>query len=67
MDTKKLWRYTNAGRTGGVVFAETQQEAFEKLRKKFPDGLDETTLVWSWEDDDFFDPAHPDVINAYDC
>ncbi len=57
----KMWRYTNY-ENGGIVFANTEEEGHEKLIAKY--GTD-NFIVWEWENDDYYDSEHPDVIDCY--
>ena len=58
---QKMWRYTNYEH-GGIVFADTIQEAEAKLKAKY--GTDDF-VVWLWDIDDYCDPDNPDVIDCY--
>ena len=58
---KKMWRYTNYD-SGGIVFAETEEEAHKKLKAKYEKDNFE---VWDWLNDDYYDSDHSDVIDCY--
>ncbi len=67
VDIKRFWRFTYCGGYGGMVLADTKEEAMSKLQAKY--GEKETTdmLVWAWESDDYYDAENPDILNIYDC
>ncbi len=67
LDTKKFWRYTYCGGSGGLVIADTKEEALAKLQKKYGVENMGESQVWPWELDDYFDIGNPDVLNMYDC
>lgn len=61
----KLWRYSiNTGEHGGIVIADTLDEANQKVRKAY-EIEDDELLIWKMEDDDFFDKENPDVLDCY--
>ena len=61
----KLWRYSiNIGEHGGIVIADTLEEAKEKVIKAYKLG-DEELIVWKIKHDDFFDKNNPDVFDCY--
>lgn len=58
-----VWRYSiNDGEYGGIVFASNEEKAREKIIKKY-NRYD--FLVWSWENDEYYDEKHPDVFEVY--
>lgn len=64
----KIFRYSiQLGTFGGVVLAETQDDAFRKVENKYyNDGYEMSDiLVWEFANDDYFDAANPDVIECY--
>lgn len=63
----RFWRYTSFGGSGGLVAADTKEEAARKLAEKY--GLIEaaSAKIWSWDRDDYYDEKNPDVFNIYDC
>ena len=65
---KCLWRYSvNEGEHGGIVYADTEESAREKVRvasNKWKHNIEEL-VVWKMEDDDFFDIEHKDVFDCY--
>lgn len=61
----KLWRYSiNIGEHGGIVLADTVEEAEAKVRMKYDD-LHPYIIVWKMEDDEYYDPNNPDVFDCY--
>lgn len=64
-----LWRYSiNEGEAGGLVIADTKEEAEEKVQKYHNHDCDwsiDEVLVWEWTDDDYYDEYNPDVFNCY--
>lgn len=65
-----IWRYTiNEGECGGIVFADTKENAENKIKakykNKFSSDPDTDLIVWRMKDDDFFDPENPDVLECY--
>lgn len=63
----KYWRFTYCNGTGGLIIAETKQDAIQKLKAKYGDKAVIDAEVWEWEMDEYFDSEHPDVFNIYDC
>ena len=65
---KCLWRYSvNEGEHGGIVYADTEESAREKVRvacNKWGHDIEEL-VVWKIADDDFFDIEHKDVFDCY--
>ena len=58
-----IWRYSiNEGEYGGIVFAETKEDAINKVRQKYQNG---DILVWLMTSDDYFDEQHQDVLECY--
>lgn len=58
-----IWRYTiNNGEIGGIVYADTMEEAEDKVRKKYPN---KEINVWRMINDDYFDTENPDVWECY--
>ena len=58
-----IWRYSvNDGEYGGIVFADTFEEAEEKVRRKYND---KEFCIWRIIDDDYFDTDNSDVWECY--
>lgn len=68
MDTFKLddvWRWFNdEDGGGGIVIADSEDVAREKLTKKYGTAGDKF-IVWLWINDDYFDKNTPDVLDIY--
>ena len=65
-----LWRYSIEGEAGGLVIANTKEEAEEKVVKYHNHNSHNhdnwiSLLVWKLTDDDFYDESNPDVFNCY--
>lgn len=63
---EKIWRYTING-FGGIVFAETKDEAEEKVTRMYKEEffIDGELCVWNIKDDDYFNSNCPDVWECY--
>jgi hypothetical protein len=60
----KLWRYCeNETSHGGIVYADTKEEAMQKLHKSYPSITD--FEIWKLTEDDFFDRQNPNVWELY--
>lgn len=60
-----IWRWCD-GCVGGIVFAESGEEAKEKLVKKYGNELElDKVIIWHWTIDDYFDEKNPDVLDIY--
>lgn len=58
-----IWRYSvNDGEYGGIVFADTFEEAEEKVRRKYND---KEFCIWRMINDDYFDTENSDVWECY--
>ncbi len=59
------YRYTiDEGRHGGIVFANNEDEADEKLAQFYGDDIEGSFVeIWKWEDDDYYKP----IPGVYDC
>ena len=61
---KNLYRYSiNEGDFGGVVIANSLDEATEKVKKKY--GNAEEIAVWEFLNDDYYDSENKDVVECY--
>ena len=61
---EKIWRYSiNTGEYGGIVIADSLEDAESKVRHKYPNK--EKICVWKMIDDDYFDEKNPDVWECY--
>ena len=61
-----MYRYSiDYGKFGGIVIADTKIQAAALVKEKYSDYPDNAILVWRWEDDDYYDPAIPSVIECY--
>ena len=64
MNVKNLYRYSiNEGDFGGVVIANSLDEATEKVKKKY--GNAEEIAVWEFLNDDYYDRENKDVVECY--
>ena len=64
MSVKNLYRYSiNEGGFGGIVIANTLDEAVEKVRKKY--GSANEIAVWEFLNDDYYDEENKDVVECY--
>ena len=63
----EAYRYSISCMNGGIVMADSKDDAFEKLRSKYGAKLllHRETLVWKATDDDYYDPDCPDVYECY--
>lgn len=64
---ERVWRYVVEDKFGGIVFADTKEEAEYKVKARYSRFLDSISnvLVWKIEEDDFFDAENPDVLDCY--
>lgn len=66
-----IWRYTvNKGEAGGIVIADTQEEAKRKANEMYDDydGSENTEnkiTVWKMSLDDDYSEDYPDVLEIY--
>ncbi len=70
MNIKNLYRYSiNEGDFGGIVIANTLDEATEKVRKKYGNmnkyGNANEIVVWEFLNDDYYDSENKDVVECY--
>ena len=70
MNIKNLYRYSiNEGDFGGIVIANTLDEATEKVRKKYGNmnkyGSANEIVVWEFLNDDYYDSENKDVVECY--
>lgn len=60
-----LYRWCD-GYGGGIVIANSINEAREKLEKMLDEERDANTVtIWPWYIDDYFDEENPDVLDIY--
>jgi hypothetical protein len=60
-----LYRWCNtADGGGGIVIAASEQDAEQKLIKKYGNNK-EDFVVWPWTIDDYFDEENQDVLDIY--
>lgn len=51
---------------GGIVIAESKEDALMKLITKYGNDRNfEKVIIWSWANDDYFDEKNPDVLDIY--
>jgi hypothetical protein len=61
----QIWRYSiNEGEFGGLVYANTFEEAEAKVKQKYPNNNNEIQ-IWRLFNDDYFDTSNPDVWECY--
>ena len=61
---KNIYRYSvNEGGFGGVVIADTLDEAAKRVKKKY--GNANEIVVWEFLNDDYYDEKNKDVIECY--
>ncbi len=74
INIEKIWRYSvYEGESGGIVFANTKEEAMALVKKRYDGTMDpldnfiEDTdiLVWPFINDDWYDERFPNVIDCY--
>lgn len=63
-DSNKLYRWCD-DYGGGLLIADSVEDAISKLDKKFKDEPRTKFLVWLWKDDDYYDEDNPDVLDIY--
>ena len=62
---ENLWRWCD-DYGGGLVIAETKDEAKEKLEKMYGENRNvENVVLWRWTSDDYYDEQNPDVLDIY--
>lgn len=54
----RIYRYTDSGCTGGIVLADSENSAREKLKEHYGKDID----VWSIHDDEY---VYGDIIEVY--
>ena len=60
-----VWRWSDSY-GGGLVIADSMNEAREKLERMFGEDRDaKQTIIWPWVKDDYFDKDNPDVLDIY--
>lgn len=71
MDIEKFWRYSLDCGGGGIVIADTIEEARQKIGAYYDDmgyyrfKIEKSVDIWALGDDDCYEPNHPDVIDCY--
>lgn len=61
---ENLYRYSiNAGGFGGIVIANSLDEATEKVKNKYRNA--EEIAVWKFLNDDYYDEDNRDVVECY--
>jgi len=63
----QFWRYTYCGGNGGLVIADTKEEAARRLAEKYGFLEASQAQIWSWDYDDYYDGEYPNILNIYDC
>lgn len=59
-----VWRWCD-DYGGGLVIADSEDDAREKLAKKYDDRDIDKIIIWLWTNDDYFDKQNPDVLDIY--
>ena len=60
-----LYRWCD-GNGGGIVVAESEDKAREKLEKMYGENRNvKKMIIWSWINDDYYDKENPDVFDIY--
>ena len=60
-----LYRWCD-GNGGGLVIANSKEEAKEKLVKKYGAKRDaDKFIIWSWTNDEYYDEENPHVLDIY--
>lgn len=67
---ENIWRYSiNNGSYGGIVIADTKEDAIRKLKEMYEDGEKDTgkdeILVWKAMQDESYSKDFPDVLEIY--
>lgn len=63
---ERMYRFSvDHGVFGGIVIADSIEEAESKVRDRYGDAIKVDLKVWSVINDDYFDFDHPDVIDCY--
>lgn len=60
----KYWRFSDCDGAGGLILAPSSGQARKKLSKKYGTMAD-NAQIWPWEEDEYFDPDHPNVFDVY--
>lgn len=60
---ENLYRWCG-GCGGGIVIAESEEDALNKLIKKYGRFM-ENFVIWPWTIDDYFDDENKDVLDIY--
>ena len=66
----RIWRYSiNMGETGGIVIADSKEDAEREIKKYHEKDIfnlnKDELLIWKWHDDDYYDSKNPFVLNCY--
>lgn len=64
LDLDKLYRWCD-DYGGGLLIADSIEDAIAKLDKKFKDEPRTKFLVWLWKNDDYYDTDNPGVLDIY--
>lgn len=64
LNSDKLYRWCD-DYGGGLILADSVEDAISKLDKKFKDEPRTKFLVWLWKNDDCYDEENPDVFDIY--
>lgn len=64
LDSSKLYRWCD-DYGGGLLLADSVEDAMAKLNKKYGDSERTKFLVWLWKNDDYYDEENPDVFDIY--
>lgn len=62
----EAYRYSISCMNGGIIMADSEDDAMEKLRSRYGLVLAcRNASLWKATDDDFYDPDFPDVYECY--
>ena len=68
---ENIWRYSvNEGEAGGIVIANTKEEAEKKVKEMYEDydgseNAEDEVTVWKATLDDEYSKDYPDVLEIY--
>jgi len=69
---EKIWKYTvNEEECGGIVVADSREEAEKKVRERYGDwhgvgsSIQPEIIVWKAVEDACYCADHPDVLEVY--
>lgn len=68
---ENIWRYTvNKDEAGGIVIADTQEEAERKVKEMYEDydrseNTETVIAVWKALSDDDYSKDYPDILEIY--